>query len=473
MRKKVRLSADERLLLMSLESIDLSFVLKPQDLDWESLFATIREGVTHRKFPIREAAFEALACAFGGEVYAKKLDVSLQYQARLIPMLDLIYESDDRCRDLDLLLNKVYFSEKSAYQPILDWLESHRPQTQVEPWDDLMLLFKLKARFWEDRPKILARTLIKTLDHPNDWLRARIAEKLGEYARYLQRLKHARSIGNLLRHIARCEIERPGIAGSFLNRITDPGSFGQFIPGFNIKEWILDILERRVKVPEPEVIEETRYLTLAFQAHEILSQDPWAIRRLIDMGNPCLAVAAATDKHWPVEGMRPLLEELGDHSEPGIVWWASWHLAYHYGFLHPNGHRLGFVDLVDRFPEIDLFLMSHVDFETPKPQTPSAAALYPKERGQSLSDAVAWDWINRLLPPPYRRGSKPFGPKRLKERDRYTRGNETAVAYDFPKGYIYFCGDPDARRWSVIHFGLRGKGDWDPRIILADEASQR
>lgn len=467
MQEQESLSEEETALLEALEGVECNFGKSSGDEDWEGLYATIREGITHRQTPIRKAAFQALVYTLWNETLAKKLDLGRQYQTRLIPVLDLIFDSDDRYRDLDLLLGKLSHSEKPVYQPIFDWLESHRPEANREAWGDVILAFKLKAEYWRDCPRKLARILIKTLDHKNDQLRARAAGLLGKYARRLEKPENVRWLGKLLRRIARNEIERPGIAGPFLDAMIRPESFGQCIPGFNIKDWVLDILEQR-KRPEPW-IEEQPHLSMYFIAHELLSMDPWAVRRLIDMGDPWLAVEAATEEFWPVEGMRPLLEELGDNSELGIGRRAAWHLAYHYGFLHSNGHQLGVVDMVDRFPEIDLFIVIRVDFETCKPPSPYAAILYPKERGQALGDAAAWDWINRLLPPPYRSEAEPLSPDRLEERERYTWGDEMAVAYDFSKGFIYFCGDPDAKRWSRVQLGLRGEDGWNPREIIADE----
>jgi hypothetical protein len=156
------------------------------------------------------------------------------------------------------------------------------------------------------------------------------------------------SLSEMISFINAKEIEYPGVMSGWKRRC-------EIIPDDrDYTEWVLDIFARS---PTPETFSPYFPITLAFSAHESFSNNPQAIRRLIDIGRIDIACEAATDEDRKIDGIEPLLIELANLDDPEVVRIASWHLAYNYHYLHPRGAETGYVESIDELPEIDIFLL--------------------------------------------------------------------------------------------------------------------
>lgn len=120
------------------------------------------------------------------------------------------------------------------------------------------------------------------------------------------------------------------------------------------------------------------------------------------MINTCrieIAIETATEEKDPVEGLVPILMELGDNENAEVVRRASWALAYSYNRLHPNGARLGFVQSHLTYSEYDLFLLFTGDRQ---PGVPYAVVLYPKMPCKHWSMKEADNLVDQIFPPEVR-----------------------------------------------------------------------
>jgi hypothetical protein len=204
-----------------------------------------------------------------------------------------------------------------------------------------------------------------------------------DYERSIRELPALEEIANLIR---RKELDRPGVAGAWLHG----GKIG--FTNLEIGEWILDLLEQS-PTPEPDLPYFS--VNLAFYAHEWFSRDAVAIRRLIDMGRTDIAIAAATDETCKIAALEPLLIELGNQDDSFQARLASWQLAYYYHYLHPNGAKLGYVEQIDKLPEIDLFLLFS---RREMSESPYAVVMYAKDKEQRLKPSIAQKWLDLIFP---------------------------------------------------------------------------
>jgi hypothetical protein len=149
-----------------------------------------------------------------------------------------------------------------------------------------------------------------------------------------------------------------------------------------------------------------------------------------------IAIEAATDKSCKIESLEPLLIEMGNSDDPNVVRLASWHLAYYYHYLHPNGVKLGYIERIDELPEIDLFLLFSCH---QKPDSPYAVVLYAKEKNKSMNRLIAQKWIAIHSSTWYQRGyiddsSFDLNPK-SEELDRVIIGYRSDISWN-PKQFL-------------------------------------
>jgi hypothetical protein len=184
------------------------------------------------------------------------------------------------------------------------------------------------------------------------------------------------------------ELQRPGMAGGFWQ--TTSGLFAEV--GLDAREWLLETL---AKSPTSETFLPLFPCNLAFHAHEVFSRDAIAIRRLIAMGRSDIAIMTVTDEDEKIEELAEILMDLGQSDDDETVRLAAWHLAYYYHILHPKGATLGFVELVDRAPEVDIFLLFG---ESENHTAPYAVVIYSKAKDQMMPFELAQDWAEQLAP---------------------------------------------------------------------------
>jgi hypothetical protein len=211
-----------------------------------------------------------------------------------------------------------------------------------------------------------------------------------DYKKYQKRMEGMPSLSEMISFINTKEIEHPGVACGWMVQC-------KIIPddrGYT--EWILDIFARS---PTPETFSSYFPITLEFSAHESFSDNPQAIRRLIDIGRIDIACAAATDERKKIDGMEPLLIELANLDDPEVVRIVSWHLAYNYHYLHPRGAATGYVESIDELLDVDIFMLFSRSKEI---ESPYAVVIYPKQIDGKFTKETADRWIDLIFPPSVR-----------------------------------------------------------------------
>jgi len=335
-----------------------------------------------------------------------------------------------------------FFRNRLARRALLPELchlaEEHADNTPGLSGDSLMgavTLYGGDGRRWaEAGPALLA-----ALDDPGELVRAAAAYRVGKLSRETEREPTMREL------ILRKEWERPGVAAGFWNAVSFPSREEG-------DAWLLDAL---CGAPGPEPFIPYFPCNLGFDAHERFSEDPAAVRRLLDAGRVWVAAITATEENRPVQGMEPLLFEIGDREEePEAARLAVWHLAYHYHALHPRGAAAGYAERVVVPGEIDLLLLFSTHLSNGNPY---AAVIWPAAKGMGLSLADARRWVDTLFPPSLR-----GEPKSTEDSDR---------GRWYRSGYVElrrFPGD-DALlldRVDCTSIGYRSDAPWNPRVFL-------
>jgi hypothetical protein len=391
--------------------------------------------------------------------YRQKGFVPVPAKQRVVPVLKAIAQQVQTqpeilevfCKEADYLADK----DESTRQIILSWLEELATNQQTLGLNPDMILvaqihFGGYGTSWtEAKTKLLA-----ALDHPDLLVRASAANQINKFYFYDDTDEYdyenaiinpeMPSIQGMMQLFRDKEIARPGIAGCLFSAVNT------FADRNETTEWMFDILEHS---PHPEPFLNLFSCGIAFYAHERFSMDVTAIRRLMQIGRFDVAMEAATEENFKIEGLEPILMELGNCEDVEIVRRASWHLAYHYHQLHPRGAELGYVELICNSPEIDLFLLF---LRHQSEESPYAAVIYPKAEHQWLTHATAWKWLNRIFP-------KSIRGKRRSELGIY--GSKW-----YQRGYIDFHqADENSKinRWSNIIIGYRSNVPWNPKQLLS------
>jgi hypothetical protein len=140
-----------------------------------------------------------------------------------------------------------------------------------------------------------------------------------------------------------------------------------------------------------------------------------------------------------MDGMQEHLEELASSSDEFVSRVCSWHLAYYYRTLHPEGARRGYVQLVER-EDVDIFLVLHPKEHGDRPY---AATIYARE--SALSDVVAWNWIDRLIPPDIRPSMEdnefPFQTPQI---------DPACAKYAYGAYFVTLFGDSKKKQWERV-----------------------
>jgi hypothetical protein len=328
-----------------------------------------------------------------------------------------------------------FITKNQPYRRLtLEWLEQLAAENPEFPTQNLILAARIFLGAYDSTWQEVGSWLVTLLDHADLNIRACAADQIGKFC-------HRASVdqAEMMQLIRSKEIERPGVAGAFWDEIPKTG--------FDAKEWLLDILENS---PEPEPYIPYFPCNLAFDAHERFSRDADAIRRLIDMNQVSIALAAATDETERIDAIAPLLIELGNYDAPEMTRLASWHLAYYYHHLHPRGAELGFVELLSDLPEIDLFLLFNSKQVS---QSPYAAVIYAKGTGQKLERAIAQKWVNQIFP--------------KSVRGEIRQDLPTSSSHWCERGYVEYCNtDADSDALENVIIGYRSSVLWNPKQFL-------
>jgi len=314
---------------------------------------------------------------------------------RLLPILDAIsrqQQQTDQCLLLFTFYVGMWNSLSEGQKDIMSaWLTATAQQGILSA--DAAAIAKIQAELfpkddWDEAKPLLA----PYFDDKNDLLRAAAAAAAAFGSLYRDGAKNLSPLCDVMQQVKQWEIERPGFAGPFVARLRLDGSPDEEIENSGVKlgDWILEIIEKR-KSGEPAV--PIYDYGIDFQAREILSNKPNAVWWLIESGAESIAAAAATEDAGPIDGMQASLEKLANSLDDAVCQTCSWHLAWHYRLLHPEGQRRNYVQQLDR-GEVEIFL----GFDQLKRcELPCGATIYPREL--YLDDDLAWKWIAKLIPP--------------------------------------------------------------------------
>lgn len=431
---------------------------------WDEIFSTFTKLLASDEPRTRSQAVERLADALKEENRQRSRNSdssSSAIEERLPAILDAIATQEtvtpgifeDCCKSF-LHKAEINFSylldEAPLYRNlILQWLDDlEKRDCRQHPTNEAIqaarILYDGCGTSWQ-----AARTeLLTALDASDLSIRACAAYKIGKFcsqawlAAQHDRLSTAELplMEEMMPLIRDKEVERPGIAGAFLWGAPAPRKSSL------VGEWILDILEHS---PSPEPYLEYFPCNLAFDAHERFSRDATAIRRLMQMGRVNIAIAAATEESERIAEIEPLLVEMGNSKEPETVRLASWHLAYYYHYLHPQGAQQGYVEQIANLPEVDLFLLFSPRAEN---DSPYAAIIYAQGKDEKLSDAIARKWVDRIFPESAR--GKPL--PELGDR-WHQRGS---IAYRGRQD------NPEQPQWDNVIIGYRSDRPWNPKQFL-------
>lgn len=442
--------------------ISLNFPYSSQE--WNRIFEGLVNLLSHEDKRVWERAIDKLIRAL--EMEGSQCSVVDDYQpSPTEKRLESIFESvtSQMQHEIDLLaifcftidsLAKTSHSKDDPYkQLVLAWLDQlasseEYPALSQEEILAAQIFFGAYDSTWQ----AVGETLLDWLDHPNLNLRACAAHQIGEFCRKAfccqednwesKHCKHHKpddvqavaglpSLETMMQLIRDKEIERPGIAGAFFEVIPKEG--------FDAREWVFNVLEDS-PVPEP-CIPYFPY-NLAYNADTMSTFDADAMRRLVDIGRADIARSAELE----------------------TIWIASWEFAYKDRYLYPLGAALGYVELIDELPEVDLFLLFSNRKEKESPYA-VVVVIYPKGKKQKLSRDVAQKWVDRIFPPEVRGGLRYDLPPIIPERGFirlpypcwYERGSVR---------YHQSVEDKACDRMDNATIGYRSELPWNPKEFL-------
>lgn len=417
-----------------IDKFNLSEIHTPEE--WQQFFEDGIKLLEHSDERMREYAIERMQKGIWSENsqhYRAPDFTATPAKQRLLPILDAIVRQDDR--EYCLLRFTKWSSLSDDQKTVLsDWLmaPTSRNTLSTEAVSTAQIQAELYATDdWEE-----ARSFLEPFfGHPNDLLRAASAAAFGEM--YVNGAENLPPLCDVMQQVKDWEIQRPGFAGAFLGQLLmDTDKDGEIDgSGIKLQDWILEIIAKR-RADEPDM---PFYNGIDFHAHEILSCNPDAVRKLIEFGAESVAAMAATEENRPIDGMKELLEQLAQSSDDFVSRVCSWQLAYHYRQLHPAAVQRGYVEIAER-EDVDVFLVFDPSEHDDRPY---AATIYPRQN--SLSDKIAWTWIDKLIPPdirpPMEENDWPYKtPQISRDCARYVYG-----AY-----IINLFGDAENQKWDRV-----------------------
>ena len=426
--------------------------------DKNELYSRLYQLLEDESLDVRDNAIDSLHNAFGIECKLDGAD-----RAHLILRLETL------CKQIEIRLSKhsdlfetfssKFFSdynERWISRHFLSWFAQLRASRGIpENQNALLLALEILFRGCGDSWEAAGVRLVKYLDDPDLNVRACAAYQIGAYCStkfrsFLwksEKATHYQAMSKNRRGMEKKrfywdlmlakEIERPGVAGAFF-QVQDTR-----MP--SAKRWLLKVLELAGQEPYLPLFP----CNLGFEAHEIFSDDPAAVKRLMKMGRTRLAVAAASDQSRHIEGMSPLLIELGSDEDEDTVKHASWTLAYYYNILHSKGEQLGYVSRNQERDDSDLYQLFS---ENRNDETPYAVVLYPKSPGSNWSEVEALALVNQIFP-------------------EAVRGKEIVEDYPSPghlwfeRGYYdlaFIKKGESSKRVERITLGYRSETPWNP-----------
>lgn len=442
------------------ESLEIPLHESYSESEWDAIFETFTEGLQQNDWQMRSAMMERLRTSLQAEIEQNKDDKAAQKLVapkRLPRILQIVTERSVVAPEIFEEFCDAFKrsdDEKLIRVLVLAWLKRLRknaPQIGDEKVLAAQILFGEMGFVWSEA----GEKLLSLLDHNDLTVRACAANQIGLFYSRAQDIEEPTSWkrrhpvsarrkaaveglpprDEMFETVKQKEIARPGIAGAFWYGCRD--GMGDVV---DADEWILEILTESPS-PEPYI----RYFScdLAFDAHERFSRDANAIRRLMNAGLEGLAIAAATDESQKIAELEPLLRKMGFSDNVEVARLAAWHLAYHYGVLHPNGEKLGFVEFVSHLPEIDLFLLHSRDSRNDSPYT---AVIYAKDR-KPLEREFAQKWVDMIFPAKLR--GKAQTPSWMDNEDH---------PY-FKRGFISY-------EENNVSIGYRSDKKWNPKELL-------
>ena len=462
--------------------------------DWDQIFAQFTALLADREDSdsvkqdsrYRARALYQLSYALTSEQSQFAKDsafMARSLEARLLPIFETVtaaagkvdYLFEDVCEHLQpsRFCNGFWDTQDLIHYKrlFLNWFDQLLANTARQaPSDDELFAATILFDGFGETWATAGAHLLEALEHEHLRVRAMAARKLGEFCSEAfwdpdnrQDWSNYRvneepnpdviagmpPIPEIFDLIRQQEVKRRGVAGAFWQ--TAPKA------AVDAKEWILSVLAEAPGL-EPHI--RNFDVNIGFDAHERFSDDPDAIRRLIDMGRPGLAIAAATDERSRIPSLEPLLVELGISDDAETVRLAAWHLAYYYHHLHPKGVELGFVQPLAH-PTLDIYQLFSQPGET---QTPYAIALYPKH-GQSVDESEAQRWVDQFFPVAVRgqpRQDLPYG-----ENNWYLKGYVEFYRHNVSAYEVYAnLTASEPRPVDHVIIGYRSDTPWHPGDFL-------
>jgi hypothetical protein len=301
--------------------------------------------------------------------------------------------------------------------------------------------------------------LLRALDHENALTRAVAARSIG--TRYLEDAKvNEPPFKDVVALITEKELQRPGIAGPLLSDwyTTDRDEFAAQ-GGVDLDAWLIRILSSR-SGPEPETLPVSNGID--FYAHEIFGGRPDYVKKLMELGHDELAAAAATEFRDEIPELEPVLMELGKSPNAEVCRQVSWHLAYEYDRLHPDGEKRGFVRRIDISREVHAYL--NLTGDARFAHAPYALVLYPNVA--TFNDTTADEWLDVVLPADVRGEPVPFGLPT--DRDDGASVRPGAVSRRYESGAnITWRGEVSTGDWKSLTIIWHGPPNtWNPEARL-------
>lgn len=245
-------------------------------------------------------------------------------RTRLLWLLDQLDAAQARYSDtLDTFIAGLRWhgDDEPFTSILLPWLGRLVSERRSHVDLDRARAIQVLIRPADDDPGVHLNRCLSHLADPSNWVRGAAAHRLGAF---VTTPDPAVAIDALVECIRQEELRRPGIAGAFwTSALMDLPDHGWTAD--RITAWMLDLLEQRPNTPAED---DLLFNDIAFHLHELCSQSPAAVRRMIDGGFVDLALMTASEERKPVPGMRPLVEELTRHARADVAEYARAWLAW-------------------------------------------------------------------------------------------------------------------------------------------------
>ncbi len=415
--------------------------------DWQGFFDDGIKLLEHPESEIKQYAIERMQKGLWSEKsqrYREPGFIPAPAERRLVPILDSIARQAERDHQLLLFTRWSSLTDEQS-EVFASWLKEAEDKAVFAP--DTCVIASIHTKLFNSDDWLDAQSFLsKYFDDKNDLLRAAAAAAFGEM--YADGADNMPALDALMEQVKAAEIARPGFAGPFIGELLMDVSDGGEIEGSGVKltDWLLEIIAKR-QSNEPVV---PFYNGIDFHAHEVLSGNPDAVRKLIDYGAEHVALMTATEINQPITGMDEHLKLLANSSDQLVARIAAWHLANNYRYLHPEGLRRGYVKVAER-EGVEIFVVYAPEEYQDRP---FATTIYPQS--EYLTDAIAWQWIDKLIPPEVR-------PSMADNQWPYQSPNINAeyAMYVYGAFIVNLYGDTANKKWDRVWVKWPlGLGEW-------------